>query len=173
MSRVKQLIVLYEKPWDGEPSSGFLHNSHRSPEYDAMSDSQFGEHLTSRLSIDLLSNDAIDIPDDLPRSDKFISISDTVDKESRILPIIFIKHLRSCTIIGKIFGNVLSGKSFHRIIVLLSHSREISLPCTRKILALLWMLPEVVSNSESREVPIIERNLHWRNGIHSRSLRHI
>ncbi len=112
-SRVEIFIILYEKSRNSEPSFWPFYYSHRSPEYDPMIHPERPNDLWCRLSVDLLSDDRVYIPEYLSRSDEFISFPDTMEDESRIALIILIKYPRTGTIVAVVFGNFWTVYGFH------------------------------------------------------------
>ena len=113
MCWVKKFEILYEECWNLDPSLRLLCDSHRSPENNSMMHPECPEIFSRRLSISLLDDHAIDIPDDLRSTQKFITRAKPMKNEMFMFLIVVKKYLRTCSIVAEVFWNVLSEKGLH------------------------------------------------------------
>ena len=113
---MKEFKILDNELGYWNPSFRSIHDSHWSPEYNSMVDPYRPEQFRSWLNIDLLCDHRISISENTTCSEKSMSIINSMKQESWILLIVVMKHLRSCTIIGKISWNVRSKKCFPELL---------------------------------------------------------
>lgn len=113
MCWVKKFEILYEECWNLDPSLRFLCDSHRSPENNSMMHPECPEIFSRRLSISLLDDHTINIPDDPRSTQKFITRAKPMKNETFMFLIVVKKYLRTCSIVAEVFWNVFSIESLH------------------------------------------------------------